>query len=196
MFIQWGKPDGTVAITTVAPGMRLVRSAYFGDQFFSYDPAIPLEHVIGLRDPAQFKVEWAETEAECAARLVPYFQSNTEVVRGASVLGHEKPNLPYRLRKAWRYADGKLTIDVSAARQALLAELRAKRDDLLNESDRLQSIVTDIGTAAQKKDLRDYRQSLRDLPASISSQLANVADVDQLAAWKFVVPEKPSSLPG
>jgi len=180
--IVWGNPDGSVSHTAIPIGNRLIVTP---------DGPRRLEDVIGPVTDAKLQglnIEWAETEDECASRVEQKLkQEFTDKV----VIARTPPNLPRRLRNAWSHSNGSLTVDLPKARGILLKELRGVRDALLADSDKEQSKLNDIGTAQQKSKLKQYRQALRDLPATVTSQLEAITDPLQLATFLPVFPEKP-----
>lgn len=82
---------------------------------------------------------------------------------------------------------GNLTVDVTKARAAVLASVRAERDKRLSASDAKKMQADDIGTPAGKKSIAAYRQSLRDLPTKVAADIA-VMSLDSLEAYEAPFP--------
>lgn len=208
MNILWERPDGTVAFTEINPGERLVRSwTPIGSTIpFVYNPPVRLESAIGQVDfakVASLNVQYVETEQECAARMVSHFRA-----RWADIDQNGKPRHPdlisapiaalaltdlppARLFGGWRSRKGILSVDLVAARAALVDETRLLAKSLLDASVTESVEASDIGNASQKQKIKAYRQALYDLPTVAATQLAAISDLNQLAMWQATWPEKP-----
>lgn len=105
-----------------------------------------------------------------------------DVPRGITYSIIHKDALPSRrFRDAWKIDSDAVTVDPIKARAQILAEVRAERAAKLDESDREKARLDDMGTDAERQTLREYRQSLRDLPASVTAAIAEltVAELEQ-----------------
>lgn len=114
-------------------------------------------------------------------------------LRGADRLPNvEASDLPAsrRFRDCWRYNGQTVAADLDLARQQLLTELRAERNARLVVSDGHKARLEDVGTAEQLQDLKTYRQALRDLPAVVAQDLANLGTAEALSNY---VPPWPTS---
>ena len=97
-----------------------------------------------------------------------------------------------RFRNAWRYdGNGKVRTAPVAATAMILTEVREDRDLALKTSDSERMRLEDVGTKEQKQALAAYRQLLRDLPAVVEAELANLPIAD-LETFKPSLPAKPS----
>lgn len=93
-----------------------------------------------------------------------------------------KDDLPSRrFRAAWSIAGDTVAVDPVKARAQILEEVRAERGNKLDESDKEKAKLDEVGTDEQRQALREYRQSLRDLPASVTANIAelSVAELEQ-----------------
>ncbi len=95
-----------------------------------------------------------------------------------------------RLQQAWRWNGGTVEVDLPAARQVVMAELRQERDRLLAESDSDKVRLDEVGSPQQQKNLKDWRQALRDLPATEGTRL-DAMTAEQLAAYAPAIPANP-----
>jgi hypothetical protein len=93
-------------------------------------------------------------------------------------------------RSCWRHAGGVVVEDAGLCRQKVLADIRLDRDDRLSASDRDKARLDDIGTPPQQQAHRQYRQALRDLPATVAAQIAALTP-DELEAYQAPWPVKP-----
>lgn len=93
-------------------------------------------------------------------------------------------------RPAWRCEADKVTVDLNVAREIVLAQIREVRNKKLDESDRDKQRLDDIGTDEEKQKLAMYRQSLRDLPSTVSEAIAKM-DVVDLYNYKPTMPVNP-----
>ena len=86
-----------------------------------------------------------------------------------------------------RWVGGQVVVDPVAARSHLLAEIRILRDQKLQVSDSDKARIDEIGTPEQKKAIKDYRQALRDLPATVAAEIATLS-VAQLEIYRPKLP--------
>lgn len=92
-------------------------------------------------------------------------------------------------RSAWRSVDGKVAVDLPAARNIHLAAIREARNRALDESDREAARTNEIGTDAERRALAKRRQALRDVPAAIDAALNAARSPEALkAVWPADVP--------
>ena len=104
----------------------------------------------------------------------------------AGVVAITQEDLPPRkLRNAWRHGQGSqaLSVDMPHAREIVLGLIRAERDQRLTVSDGEQLKLEAIGTAIERDRLADHRQRLRDLPAVVKREIANLTAL-QLDAYQ------------
>jgi hypothetical protein len=162
--IVFGMPDGTIALVN------------------------PSAEAIAARPAGVSEEDWLAAIAANAVENHPPLKTAIRLADAetSKLLPHPK------FRDCLRYSSGKASISASVVRAQLLAELRAKRNELLAASDSDQARLADVGNAQQKAALKAYRQQLRDLPAAAQSDLDRIADVDQLAAWQPAIPDKPA----
>lgn len=84
-----------------------------------------------------------------------------------------------RFRNAWSKGTIKaVEVAITKAKEQVLVELRAARDEELIKTDGLMTRVDEIGTQAEIEDMKSYRQKLRDLPVSINLEV--IEDVQTL----------------
>lgn len=82
-----------------------------------------------------------------------------------------------------RWNGSEVVVDPDGARKQIVAELRHKRDLELTESDKDKARFDEIGTKEQQKQIKEYRQKLRDLPVVVLAEIASMT-VDQLENYK------------
>ena len=91
--------------------------------------------------------------------------------------------LPKRyFRNCWRDVNGKVEIDMPLARNQKMNEIKDKRNELLNESDKEHLRLQAVGTDEQKQKMETYRQSLRDIPQNVDLEV--VTDSDSLEVFE------------
>lgn len=96
-----------------------------------------------------------------------------------------------RFRAAWRWRGGACVEDVTECRKVRLAEIRADRNKRLAASDPDMMRARETGALMAETNLKDYRQKLRDLPATAQTDLDVVPTPDAVAAYEPVWPVKP-----
>lgn len=95
-------------------------------------------------------------------------------------------DLPAReFRAAWRVSQFKLVIDTTEAKKIIISRVRKDRDRLLRESD--ADAIHAMESGKPDKDLAEYRQKLRELPATLMTQLDSL-DNKKLRKFKPVFP--------
>lgn len=139
---------------------------------------------ISIVHPAPAARRGGETDEQFAERIrlkdVPAGLPS-EVIRKADI-PHNR-----RFRDAWRKAGRGVTVDVTAAKGIVLADVRAERTRRLDESDKEKIRLDEVGTPQEQKALREKRQALRDLPAIVEAQIA-VMTAEQLEAYQVAWP--------
>lgn len=95
-----------------------------------------------------------------------------------------------RFRNCWRVVGGAVAPDDRLVKKQIMSEVRAARDKLLKASDNEKMKLDDIGTEEEKKEMAEYRKTLRDFPATIEQQV-NLMTVEQLETFQPKLPEKP-----
>lgn len=144
-------------------------------------PEYPPDHLrlIALRK--------GEDELEAVQR----YMSNDPTLNNYVGLREPLPRESRRFRNCWRAGEKEVAVDLPLARDQVLAEARAIRNTLLDASDKDKFRLDDIGTTEQKTALASYRQKLRDLPAAVTADLADLKSVEDLAAYQPAWPVKP-----
>lgn len=104
-----------------------------------------------------------------------------------------RDELPTSFLDCWRWDGRAATVVVSLplARTQILAETRTERDKRLTDSDRDKARLDDMGTAQQKAALATYRQQLRDLPATVQTDLEGKGTPAELEAYAPPWPAMP-----
>lgn len=120
-----------------------------------------------------------ETDEQFAERI-----RIKDVPAGRPFHVQRKDTLPTsrRLRNAWKKGSGIITLDLPTARKLIVEEIRAERDRRLAESDKEKFRLDDVGSPQEQAKLKAKRQSLRDLPAKVETEIATLTDV-QLEAY-------------
>lgn len=93
-----------------------------------------------------------------------------------------------RFRNAWRYAGGRLDVDMPTARTLWMDEVRTARKPKLEKSDVDLMRAQEGGTAAQIDKVKVYRQQLRDITAT---ERGRVDACSTPAALESLVPQWP-----
>lgn len=96
-----------------------------------------------------------------------------------------------RFRNQWRHGGGVVQVDLSLARQQRLREIRDERNSRLTASDATRVKLMDQGTQAQIDAYKTYRQSLRDLPTTVQTELAALITADQIEQYQPTWPVEP-----
>lgn len=91
-------------------------------------------------------------------------------------------DLPKRyFRNCWRFTD-KVEVDLPLARTQRMTEIRTKRNELLDNSDKETLRLQAVGTVQEKQDMENYRQLLRDIPSNVNLDL--ITDSDELEVFE------------
>lgn len=93
-----------------------------------------------------------------------------------------------RLRNAWRWVGSGLDVDLPTGREILMTELRVERDTKLAETD--GEVLRDQERSQPDIGLRDYRQALRDLPATAVAEVEAITDATALENWQPTWPAR------
>ena len=102
-----------------------------------------------------------------------------------------RPGAKKMYRGAWRHAGGgEIVIDMPAARDLRMAEIRAMRDERLKAADGPTAREVEQ-TGPKKQGWIDYKQALRDLPAGLN--LNAIATPEELKAFEPAWPPAPGA---
>lgn len=138
----------------------------------------------------EFVVQFA-TEAEAVAAILA-----KDVPAGAAnVAVRDVADLPNtrRFRNTWRQAGAVTpTVDLPLARIQRMNEVRAGRAPKLVKSDVDFVRAMETGNTTLQTSLKDYRQKLRNLPATEQPNVDAITTPDTLAAWNPAWPVDPS----
>ena len=138
---------------------------------------------------------WRDATPEHVADEIARNTSDTKAfgpaVSWRFALPGDLPPLDERGKEARRFDVARRLVyyDQPYMRQRRLAEIRAERDARLKASDGERARLEDVGTDAQRAALRAYRQNLRDLPATVRTQLENLTSPEAIDAY---TPEWPA----
>lgn len=157
----------------------------FPDGSIAYTTPAPKERRSG-EDDATF-------HARVAARLVEAVPSFATATRLADIDSTALPSAKFGI-EYWRVIGGQIRVSFALAKNALVNDLRKKRDAIMIESDKIKAKYDDIGTAGEKTQVFTYRQSLRDLPAIVQGELAALTTVAQLEAYVAPIPPLPAGI--
>lgn len=83
-------------------------------------------------------------------------------------------------RKAWRFNDGVLVVDLPTARELQVAFVREKRDQALKALDGPELRAISTGDNADLASIRAEKQRLRDIPAVVRRLAGQCSAVDDL----------------
>lgn len=216
-LITWENPDGSVQITIPA----FLGLDWSSPWIFGLETGVPvgLENtmvsptliisIAGADITLPFTTNWKDdvvlepgqivvnSEDEYLDLCADVTKRKTECVQDCE----RKPNADFskvfntsrRFRNQWRRRkdNGEIEPDVSLAQQTRMLEIRAERDGRLVESDKEKARLDDIGTPEQIAALKDYRQQLRDLPATAQTDVAAITTPDGLDLYQPPWPVKP-----
>ena len=132
-------------------------------------------------------------EGESEIAWVERVAKKTEAIHlaeGRTRLANHEEAFPSRtFRNCWRESGGKIEVDMPLARVQRMTEIRAQRDVLLQASDGDKARLDDIGSGPAKSAIAAYRQTLRDLPATVDVE--SITTPEALEAFAPTFPEKP-----
>lgn len=94
-----------------------------------------------------------------------------------------------KFRDEWRRQDSSISVDLSLAKEKRLEEIRQERDKLLLASDAMWTEAHSKGLDLTS--LSTYKDALRDMPASVESDLAAISSVEDLEAYQATFPTAP-----
>jgi hypothetical protein len=119
------------------------------------------------------------TEDQAVALIIERDAPGAEIVEASDIPSDR------RYRNCWCKSGKAIAVDMPKARQQFMAELREQRNKDLSDSDVLMTRATEQGKTTEAQALKQARQALRDLPATMEPLVdacQSVADLDQLAA--------------
>jgi hypothetical protein len=99
----------------------------------------------------------------------------------AAELPNERPGQSRRFRNCWRWDGSKIEADLALARAQVMVEVRAERNTRLAGTDGEAVKGVELGQADQA--LVTFRQTLRDLPATVGTELAALGSAAELEAY-------------
>lgn len=106
--------------------------------------------------------------------------SDNDVLVGEVTVDNPTPDITQRA--AWRDdGAGGLTVDLPAARVSKLDEIRAKRDDMLKQSD--AKWIEETSKGASVTNIEADKTALRNLPASAQTALDALATSSEIADY-------------
>jgi len=118
---------------------------------------------------------------------VDHLEAKLSLTATMNPAGIESDDLPYkgRLRNAWRrQGPNAVVVDMPEARALKTDLVRKDRDHRLNESDKEMQRAQDKNNPAEIARLKSKREALRDLPANIQADLAQIQTASELDAWE------------
>ena len=134
---------------------------------------------LGIYQPGDALRQPGDTDAQLCERAIQY--------KGMDARPHKIFNaneFPKKtFRDAWTFDGQAITIDLPKAREIVLARVRDERNRRLVEADAEKARLDDVGTEKEKKDAKDKRQALRDLPAVVAIEIATMS-VGQLETYQ------------
>ena len=134
---------------------------------------------LGIYQPGEALRQPGDTDAQLCERAIQF--------KGMDARPHKIFNageLPKKtFRDAWTFDGQAITIDLPKAREIVMTRVRDERNRRLTESDAEKARLDDVGTEKEKKDAKDKRQKLRDLPAVVAGEIATMS-VEQLETYK------------
>lgn len=139
------------------------------------DGGVSVVHPVSIPDTLDALLEEVAKQGHTPANAVLMDQSTL-------------PDRHPRLRHSWRLAGSRITYDLSAVRQYIMAEVRAERNKRLIQSDADKARLDDTGDQVDKLALALYRQQLRDLPLQVDAELARLSTPEALKAYTPAYP--------
>lgn len=99
----------------------------------------------------------------------------------------DMPSREYR--DCWVESEGSIVVDLTAAKEKKVEEIRKVRDQLLTESD---AIWVEIASKDEAQaGIQTYKQELRDMMPGEEATIAAISDVESLTAYTPTFPTKP-----
>lgn len=125
-----------------------------------------------------------DPEADVAAEVIKWEQSwGSPAVGWHFILAEDLP-ASRRFRNAWRFAGGRPTVHLGAARALRRAELLAERDARLERARARVQEAQEDGDNARAAALRLRARNLRQLETQLDADLAGVADAASLESYQ------------
>lgn len=157
--ILYHRADGGLSVMTPADGARLCRAITVDGQRTAFEP-VTFEHLVRACKTDQLAPEWAETEAQFAARIAA-----RDVPEGLSWQVVDDSTLPTdrTFRGAWKAGIGTVVVDMPLAREIQRDRLRELRAPQLADLDVEFMRAVESGDAAAQKDIAARKQALRDV---------------------------------
>ena len=93
-----------------------------------------------------------------------------------------------RFRDCWVQGTSAVEVNLSAARDQILREVRRERDLRLRASDGERHRLQEMGTEIERAQLAVYRQQLRDLPTVVQAEISALTTASALEAYSPVFP--------
>lgn len=144
------------------------------------DNGVSVCHLAAEADPDVVVAKWALTADSSWLPIV-----------GHAVADSSQLPASRRWRNAWRVSGGNIVTPLPAARALRKAELLREREERVAKVLRRLRTAEARGNATLAVALRDRLLALEDVDATVDAQLAAVADLATLNAWKptEMVPE-------
>jgi len=128
------------------------------------DDTVSIMQLLESSDPHAEIAKWPEEDQKTVARV---FEVQVDT-------------LPFSrtFRNAWRFKDGKITIDLEAAKQLKMQTIRNIRDEQLRALDRVFMFAIERNDSNALLQIRNRKQELRNLPDT--DVFAGISDLDEL----------------
>lgn len=170
--ILWQQPDGTISTTVPA------RPPLEGESIGQWLDGIAL----------RFQNAAPQLHQEFQLTRLP---NMTRTAIAASVGAGPDGGPSGRFRWCWRYRNGQVVVDMALARQQRLKELREERDGRFPEADKAWMRAVGQKRPADADQWEQYRQALRDLPATAQTDLDRLLTPSALETYQPDWPETP-----
>jgi len=137
--------------------------------------------------------DFIEADAAKVARIVARREAEGCTIVKTDATGADLPNeragQSRKFRNQWRWDGSKIEPDLPLCREQVMAEVRAERNAKLSDTD--GEAVRNQERGQPDQALKDYRQALRDLPATVQAQVDALNTAVSLEAYTPTWPTKP-----
>jgi len=175
-----GYPSGTTVILMTHP---------------SY-PAVRVDVPAMVEDANGDPVDIAAVPAALAAHIARLEADGNTILKSDATgadLPDSRAGQSRKFRNCWRWDSTKIETDLPMARAEIMAVTRTERNEKLIDSDGKQLKVNETGSAQDQTDWETHRQALRDLPATVQTDVDALTTAADLEAHAVTWPTEPTA---